>query len=88
MEENIMKRDQFAVQSISGREREIFLSLLEGCTNQEIASSLGICQKTVEEHLTSVYRKIGVKTRSQAILWWVSGIKGIPSLTRKRIRRK
>jgi DNA-binding CsgD family transcriptional regulator len=83
-----MKRDQFAVQSISGREREIFLSLLEGCTNQEIAASLGICQKTVEEHLTSVYRKIGVKTRSQAILWWVSGIKGFPSLTQERIRRK
>ena len=83
-----MKRDQFAVRSISGREREILLSLLEGCTNQEIAASLGICQKTVEEHLTSVYRKIGVKTRSQAILWWVSGIKGFPSLTRKRIRRK
>jgi len=59
MEENIMKRDRFAVRSISGREREIFLSVLEGCTNQEIASSLGICQKTVEVHLTRIYRKIG-----------------------------
>jgi DNA-binding NarL/FixJ family response regulator len=88
MEENIMKRDRFAVRSISGREREIFLGVLEGCTNQEIAASLGICQKTVEEHLTRIYRKVGVKTRSQAILWWVSGIKGFPSLTRKKIRRK
>ncbi len=83
-----MSRDPSTFQSISEREQEIILSLLEGCTNQEIASSLGICEKTVEEHLTRIYRKIGVKTRSQAILWWLSTIKGFPSLTRKRIRRK
>ena len=47
-----MNSDYAVVQSISEREQEIFLSLLEGCTNQEIASSLGICEKTVEEHLT------------------------------------
>jgi len=83
-----MNLDCSAIQSISEREQEIFLCLLEGHTNQEIASSLGICEKTVEEHLTCIYRKIGVKTRSQAILWWISGIKGFPSLTQNRIRRK
>ena len=70
--------DNPAIQIISEREQEIFLSLLDGCTNQEIAVSLGICPKTVEEHLTSIYRKIGVQTRSQAILWWVSRIKDNP----------
>ena len=83
-----MYKDGFAVQSISGREREIFLGILEGSTNQEIADSLEICEKTVEEHLTSIYRKIGVKTRSQAILWWLSCIKGFPSLTQKEKARK
>ncbi len=58
-------------QSLSVREQEIFSSLLEGCTNQEIAEALGICEKTVEVHLTSMYRKIKVKSRNQAILWWV-----------------
>jgi DNA-binding NarL/FixJ family response regulator len=73
---------------ISKREQEIILSLLEGCTNQEIATSLGICQKTVEEHLTRICKKIGVKTRTQAALWWALHSKGIPSLTPKGIRRK
>ena len=63
-----MKRDQFAVQSISGREREILLSLLEGCTNQEIATSLGICQKTVEEHLTRIYKKIGGEDKNSSCI--------------------
>ena len=35
-----MYKDGFAVQSISGREREIFLGILEGSTNQEIADHL------------------------------------------------
>jgi DNA-binding NarL/FixJ family response regulator len=69
------------LQSISEREQQVFLSLLKGCTNQEIAASLGICEKTVEVHLSNIYRKIGVKSRNQAILWWLSTIKGFPSLT-------
>ena len=83
-----MNRNPSAFQSISEREREIILSLLEGCTNQEIASALGICEKTVEVHLSSIYRKIGVKTRSQAILWWLSTIKGFPSLTQEEKARE
>ena len=87
-----MQSDPSVIQSISKpiskREQEIILSLLEGCTNQEIAAALGICQKTVEEHLTRIYRKIGVQTRTQAVLWWTSQSKGIPSLTQKVIRRK
>jgi DNA-binding NarL/FixJ family response regulator len=87
-----MQSDPSVIQSmskpISKREEEIILSLLEGCTNQEIAASLGICLKTVEEHLTRIYKKIGVKTRTQAVLWWVLQSKGIPSLTQKGIRRK
>ena len=75
-----MNQDVAAYQSFSEREREVFSNLLEGCTNQEIADSLGICEKTVEVHLTSIYRKIGVKSRNQAILWWVMQVKGFPKL--------
>jgi len=83
-----MYHDRFAVRSISGREREVFLGILEGCSNQEIADSLGICVKTVEVHVSSIYRKIRVKTRGQAIIWWMASIKGFPSLTRRKKRRK
>ncbi|HUI87277.1 MAG TPA: helix-turn-helix transcriptional regulator [Anaerolineales bacterium] len=76
-----MRRRQIVMRSFSDREKQVFEILLEGHTNHEMASLLGIRDKTVEEHLISIYRKIGVKTRSQAILWWVLGIKGFPSLT-------
>jgi len=83
-----MNQSGTAVQSFSEREQEVFSSLLEGHTNQGIAVSLGICVKTVEVHLSSIYRKIGVKSRNQAILWWVLQVNGVPSLTGEGIRRK
>lgn len=64
--------------SLTRREQEVFNLLMNGMTNKEIASRLGICQKTVEEHLTSIYRKIGVTSRSKAILWKVSQSRGFP----------
>jgi DNA-binding NarL/FixJ family response regulator len=41
----------------------------EGLANKAIARRLGISEKTVKAHLTSVYREIGVTDRTQAALW-------------------
>jgi len=54
---------------LSQRELEVFNVLLQGKSNREIAFLLDISRKTVEEHLTSLYSKIGVKSRTEAILW-------------------
>jgi DNA-binding NarL/FixJ family response regulator len=54
---------------ISPREREVLALLLEGLPNKVIASRLGISEKTVKAHLTSIFRQIGVADRVQAILW-------------------
>jgi DNA-binding NarL/FixJ family response regulator len=83
-----MSKNISAIQSFSGREQEVFELLLRGMLNREIASSLGICEKTVEEHLISMYKKMGIKTRTQAILLWISKGEGFPSLTQKRIWRE
>lgn len=55
--------------SLSPREREVLGLLLEGMPNKLIARQLGISEKTVKSHLTSVFRAIGVTDRVQAILW-------------------
>jgi DNA-binding NarL/FixJ family response regulator len=43
--------------------------LLEGMPNKLIARRLDISEKTVKAHLTSIFRRIGVTDRVQAILW-------------------
>ena len=51
------------------REREVFALLLDGMPNKLIARRLGISEKTVKSHLTSIFRGIGVTDRVQAVLW-------------------
>jgi DNA-binding NarL/FixJ family response regulator len=55
--------------ALSAREREVLGLLLEGMPNKLIARQLGISEKTVKSHLTSVFRAIGVTDRVQAVLW-------------------
>ena len=49
----------------SPRERQIATLLANGCSNQEIANRLGLRLQTVKNHLSRVYRKLGVPNRVQ-----------------------
>ena len=55
--------------TLSSREREVLACVAEGLQNKHIAHRLGISEKTVKAHLTSVYSQIGVTDRTQAALW-------------------
>jgi DNA-binding NarL/FixJ family response regulator len=54
---------------LSEREREVLGMVARGLPNKLIARELGISEKTVKTHLTSVFRTIGVTDRTQAALW-------------------
>lgn len=54
---------------LSSRELDVLNLLAQGERNQDIASRLMVSVKTVEAHLTSIYAKLGVRSRTQAILW-------------------
>ena len=56
-------------EALSDREREVLTLLAQGMANKEIARQLGISEKTVKAHLTSVFRQLGVTDRTQAALW-------------------
>ena len=54
---------------LTAREQEVLALLAEGLANKQIARRLGIAEKTVKAHLTSVFQSIGVADRTQAALW-------------------
>lgn len=54
--------------NLTRREREILLLLCEGRGNSRIAGSLGISEKTARNHLSNLYRKLGVHSRAAAIV--------------------
>ncbi len=53
---------------LSPREKEVLEALTAGLSNKEIALKLYITEKTVKAHFSSIYRKLNVSTRSQAII--------------------
>jgi DNA-binding NarL/FixJ family response regulator len=52
-------------ESLTPSERRIAELAAEGSTNRDIAQTLYVTPKTVEVHLTSVYRKLGISTRAK-----------------------
>lgn len=54
-----------ALVALSARERTVALSVSRGLSNKEIATELFISQKTVDAHLQQVYRKLGLRSRTQ-----------------------
>ena len=53
--------------NLSRRERDVLQKLVEGDDNKTIAVALGITVNTVEKHLSNIYRKLGVRSRVEAV---------------------
>ncbi|MFV0490251.1 MAG: response regulator [Pseudorhodobacter sp.] len=53
---------------LSPRELDVLRKLCDGKANKEIARELGIREPTVKLHMTSLYRKIGARNRTQAAM--------------------
>jgi DNA-binding NarL/FixJ family response regulator len=56
-------------EDLTAREREVLVLLAEGMPNKRISMRLGISEKTVKAHVTSIFNRIGVSDRTQAALW-------------------
>ena len=64
------RRSQHQAEAVlTAREREVLALVAEGLANKLIARRLGISEKTVKAHLTSIYHALGVTDRTQAALW-------------------
>jgi two-component system, NarL family, response regulator LiaR len=53
---------------LTDRELEVLVLLADGLTNQQTANKLSISQSTLKFHMTNIYEKMGVQTRSEALV--------------------
>ncbi len=53
---------------ITAREEEVLQLIADGCSTPEVAEQLFISQKTVKNHLASIYQKLDARDRTQAVL--------------------
>jgi len=54
---------------LSDREMEVLSCVVQGMSNKEIATLLGISHQTVKNHITSILRKFSVEDRTQAVVY-------------------
>lgn len=63
------RRTAASVPELTRREAEVLRLVAEGLANKQVAHRLGISERTVKAHLTSVFQRIGVTDRVRATLW-------------------
>lgn len=61
------RRGAAAASTLTRRERQVLDLVAEGLTSRQIAVRLGVSERTVETHVGSLYGKLGVRTRVQAV---------------------
>ncbi len=55
------------VESLTSREHEVLVLVADGLPNRDIAARLAISEHTVKFHLASIFGKLGVSTRTEAV---------------------
>ena len=60
-----MRRDPRAREELTERELQVGLIVASGATNEEAASALFVSPKTIEAHLGRIYRKLGLRSRTE-----------------------
>jgi two-component system, NarL family, nitrate/nitrite response regulator NarL len=57
---------------LTPRELQIIASVVAGYTNRDIAKKFRISEQTVKHHLTNIFKKVGVSSRLELVLFAVS----------------
>jgi DNA-binding NarL/FixJ family response regulator len=59
--------EESLVEPLTARELEVIQLMAQGLANKQIALSLGISEHTVKFHLSSLYAKLGISSRTEAV---------------------
>jgi DNA-binding CsgD family transcriptional regulator len=63
--ETARRRDPYAAEQLTPQELQVALIVAQGATNKEAGAALFLSPKTIETHLGRVYRKLGVRSRTE-----------------------
>jgi ATP/maltotriose-dependent transcriptional regulator MalT len=61
------EREGGLIESLTAREHDVLSLVADGLHNREIAQALAISEHTVKFHLASIFGKLGVSTRTEAV---------------------
>ena len=61
--------DKEKIECLTKRELEVLRLISEGCSNKKISDGLSISERTVKNHISHIFRKIGVEDRTQAAVF-------------------
>jgi DNA-binding NarL/FixJ family response regulator len=61
--------DETRIKSLTKREMEVLITVANGMSNKEIAANLHISERTVKNHRSNIFKKIGVSDRTQAAVF-------------------
>lgn len=56
-------------EQLTEREHEVLLLIARGSSNIQIANKLNLSLRTIKYHTGNIYSKLGVRSRSEAIVW-------------------
>ena len=59
---------ELSLDELTGREVEIARAVAQGLSNRDIAQRLGIAERTVKAHLSSIFRKLGIRDRKALLV--------------------
>jgi DNA-binding NarL/FixJ family response regulator len=71
LQENVEPDTEAQLDQLSPAERRILHLVGQAQSTRAIAASRGISEKTVRNHLASIYRKLRIRNRSEAVVWSV-----------------
>ena len=63
--ETARRREASAAEQLTPQELQVALIVAQGATNREAGAALFLSPKTIETHLGRVYRKLGVRSRTE-----------------------
>lgn len=63
-----MYMDKIKINTLTGKEKETLTLIMQGYQNKEIAKILCITIHTVKAHIASIYTKLGVHNKVQAVV--------------------